>query len=814
MTAIFTNTFKAALAADATLLDFANIEMVMFSTAAALRLDEETEGTAPLTTSPYAAIDTIAGLEGMLGWGPSIPQTVTLTLPAAATVEGDAPTTYFAQMNNDIPFKLPSNFPTSLVKAAAFVYKGPSTVAGGYAKLPGTAGNSLSTPDATALDITGTDDLTIVARVALADWTPTGQQTIVAKWAGSNLSYMFRVIGGGTLSLVWSADGSSVLQALSSVVVPATDGAWKWVAATLDVNNGSTANDVRFWTSDNGSAWTQLGITRNTAGVTSIFSGTANLHIGAQSNGTTEPLNGSISHVSVRAGIGASGVVGGTERFGFNGLTNLVGVTPATTTFTATTSQTVTIHRSGSPATDIVQPVSTTNKLMFVTDTPVGTGTVMHPGDGVIPQEDPAKGRIFVSWALDSVIEGPLVREVAPPPFEPARTQHVWIYPMRTNMIANPSFEEDTDFWRSNGAKSQVTTKIACTVRAATLANLAALSGPQTVDTIALVATDRVLVKNQTLAQNNGVYVVAAGAWTRATDADTAAELKDLVVYVKNGSQRATAWQCTAEVDPIVVGTTPLTFVQAVTGGAGNFVGRFAGKVVESNMFPLITRYNETGWTLQMRVRSDGEVKIGFLTWVSDFAATAADWGYPEEIWLPNDGWLAVRTCRVIGEASTGMLRVETQGTYIDLDLVCVEPGTMPANYEDWPYFDGDALYAADHDYSWYERPHKSYSCWYNNRDAAFGRLFAWNVSSEDYAPGGVFTDEEAATQGLARQWVPAGTPLEYHANVLYPYDPGTLCLRSLARCSPTGSEPTHRGLPARGSPERRSPEHRGLGGR
>jgi phage-related tail fiber protein len=51
------------------------------------------------------------------------------------------------------------------------------------------------------------------------------------------------------------------------------------------------------------------------------------------------------------------------------------------------------------------------------------------------------------------------------------------------------------------------------------------LSGTQTIDTIAVVAGDRVLVKEQAAAAANGIYVVAAGAWTRASDADTGAEL-------------------------------------------------------------------------------------------------------------------------------------------------------------------------------------------------------------------------------------------------------------------------------------------------
>lgn len=58
---------------------------------------------------------------------------------------------------------------------------------------------------------------------------------------------------------------------------------------------------------------------------------------------------------------------------------------------------------------------------------------------------------------------------------------------------------------------------IKASVKVATTANIT-LSGTQTIDGIVLVASDRVLVKDQTTGTQNGIYVVAAGAWTRATD--------------------------------------------------------------------------------------------------------------------------------------------------------------------------------------------------------------------------------------------------------------------------------------------------------
>ena len=56
-----------------------------------------------------------------------------------------------------------------------------------------------------------------------------------------------------------------------------------------------------------------------------------------------------------------------------------------------------------------------------------------------------------------NIVEGPLVFMRGSPPFEVAGSQHVWLYPQRANMIANPSFEAvGTNFWSSNGPLTRV----------------------------------------------------------------------------------------------------------------------------------------------------------------------------------------------------------------------------------------------------------------------------------------------------------------------------------------------------------------------
>ena len=100
-------------------------------------------------------------------------------------------------------------------------------------------------------------------------------------------------------------------------------------------------------------------------------------------------------------------------------------------------------------------------------------------------------------------------------------------------------------------------------VRAATTANIT-LSGTQTVDGVALVAGDRVLVKSQTTATQNGVYIVAAGAWTRSVDMDGSpdvGEVNGAAVYATDGTTNGdTTWTQTATI--AAVGTQAMVFAQ------------------------------------------------------------------------------------------------------------------------------------------------------------------------------------------------------------------------------------------------------------
>ncbi len=103
-------------------------------------------------------------------------------------------------------------------------------------------------------------------------------------------------------------------------------------------------------------------------------------------------------------------------------------------------------------------------------------------------------------------------------------------------------------------------------VRVATSGNIA-LSGNQTIDGISVVAGDRVLVKNQSAQQENGVYVANAGAWTRAADINTWEKTIGYKAHVTEGA----AWEgMTFSSNTSVGGTLDSTVFEWSSAGSTN----------------------------------------------------------------------------------------------------------------------------------------------------------------------------------------------------------------------------------------------------
>lgn len=157
------------------------------------------------------------------------------------------------------------------------------------------------------------------------------------------------------------------------------------------------------------------------------------------------------------------------------------------------------------------------------------------------------------------------------------------------------------------------------------------LTGEQTIDGVA-TSTSRVLLTGQTAPAENGIYVTAAGAWSRATDNDQTGEFVGAWVPVSAGTSNSGIWRCTNASAP-TVGSTSITFeklpIASVSADGTSIVatgsvfarGALTGDVTASQGSNTVTVTKLRGTSVSSSSPADGEV----LTYSSDSAA-----------WLPQ----------------------------------------------------------------------------------------------------------------------------------------------------------------------------------
>lgn len=125
-------------------------------------------------------------------------------------------------------------------------------------------------------------------------------------------------------------------------------------------------------------------------------------------------------------------------------------------------------------------------------------------------------------------------------------------------------------------------------VRVATTANGAlatAYENGDSIDGVTLATGDRILIKDQTTQSENGIYTVnASGAPTRATDADSTADLNNATVYVTSGTVNAGREYTQTTANP-TVGSSNIVWAQKTTGSTYTADGN--GIEVSGNQFSL-----------------------------------------------------------------------------------------------------------------------------------------------------------------------------------------------------------------------------------
>lgn len=163
----------------------------------------------------------------------------------------------------------------------------------------GTAGNGVSTPSKTPLQITGDIDLR-----AKANLPANSDQPLVAKTISAALShtYGFERRWNNLLTFRWK-DSSDVNHGVDSTLI-ASDfyNIDTWYRVTLDVDDGNGNHVVTFYTSSDGETWTVFeAIT--VVGTTDIKSEATTLYIAKRYGATATSINGSIYRAQVYDGI-------------------------------------------------------------------------------------------------------------------------------------------------------------------------------------------------------------------------------------------------------------------------------------------------------------------------------------------------------------------------------------------------------------------------------------------------------------------------------------------------------------------------------
>lgn len=148
-------------------------------------------------------------------------------------------------------------------------------------------------------------DLDVEFKVAMDDWTPSAQKRILGILGNAgNRAWYLTLNTNGTISLIWSADGTNLIT-VTSTAPTVTDGQAIWIRARLDVDNGGGGYTPTIdYSIDERATWTNIYSNVGNSGTTSIFASTNDLQAGAVSG--SGGWTGKLYEVALRDGIGGS----------------------------------------------------------------------------------------------------------------------------------------------------------------------------------------------------------------------------------------------------------------------------------------------------------------------------------------------------------------------------------------------------------------------------------------------------------------------------------------------------------------------------
>jgi hypothetical protein len=200
--------------------------------------------------------------------------------------------------------------------------------------------------------------------------------------------------------------------------------------------------------------------------------------------------------------------------------------------------------------------------------------------------------------------------------------------------------------------------------------------GLLTIDGITLVAGDRVLLKDQTTATENGIYVVAEGAWVRSTDADntpTGEVTSGMATFVSEGTISGGNSYVLTTPDDIVLGTTELGFTQF--NGAGQIIaGTGLGKSGNEIFVNLGAGISETPTD---EIGIDTYATGGLFTTVDGLVAST-----------DTDAKLSIKLDGPTLTLSSSGIKV-SDGVIAEINAIETSLGTQVDSYGNWEGFSG-----------------------------------------------------------------------------------------------------------------------------
>ena len=202
---------------------------------------------------------------------------------------------------------------------------------------------------------------------------------------------------------------------------------------------------------------------------------------------------------------------------------------------------------------------------------------------------------------------------------------------------------------RIQGYSGDLAIKTPC--KAATTANTA-LAGLLTIDGVTLVAGDRVLVKDQTTAAENGIYVANAATWNRAPDFDGVNDVvKGTQVLVTDGDVSANVFFTLGATTPVSIGASAISFSSSVSASNSAITAAAQAGIAAAHITGTSTTSMTVAIGTKTFVTQTGEV------WVPGHTTTIAKTSAPVTTYMvgivvsynTGTGDMVVEVSRVVG---------------------------------------------------------------------------------------------------------------------------------------------------------------------